>query len=351
MENVFEMFDLLRDENAHSDMLAYLFRPADNWSIGDTFLQAFLEKIAAVRGTQKAMNGEMISSILKDMKKARGFVWRETTHTGEKEDIDIAIRFPGINAALIIENKIDSEVHDSNQNGKRVSQLEKYVAEAHGWDPNIRLIPILLRVHGETGKITNEGWIELNYRDILSCLRRTKEILANSGKAPSPMLEEYIQVVERNLLCFNADMNEVENLLCRRLGSDYVFNPSTGINIAFTTPVFRKFGEVSYSWRGIDDAIYFDFRKDDSSLRLFILGKDEESKVNTWNGYLPTTRGFHVWKEKGYYLVYYRNIGGLDYLDDFLQHELKEIEKTMQEIHDSDRVLSSVKPAQGSFHE
>jgi hypothetical protein len=88
--NVFEVLGRVRLEDAHSDMLAWLFKPWEAHGLGDRFLQEFV--VAATR--KRLPNGRVQDSITR--KKLSG-------NTGI---IDIEVRGDGW--LLAVENKIDA---------------------------------------------------------------------------------------------------------------------------------------------------------------------------------------------------------------------------------------------------
>lgn len=88
--NVFEVLGRVRREDAHSDMLAWLFKPWEAHGLGDHFLQGF---VRAATG-KKLLNGRVYDSVTRKKISADGGI------------IDIEVL--GDRWVLAIENKIDA---------------------------------------------------------------------------------------------------------------------------------------------------------------------------------------------------------------------------------------------------
>ncbi len=97
--NVFEAFRIQRSELAWSAWIAYLLNPQGNHGFGDIFLRLFLKHVHLPEDYVKAAQENIVERVI--------------GHIDEKYEkggrIDIIVHDPGVNKAIIIENKIDAD--------------------------------------------------------------------------------------------------------------------------------------------------------------------------------------------------------------------------------------------------
>lgn len=153
--NIFSVLKSEKKEKVHSDILAYFLNPNENHNIGDKFLKSFIHEIAQ----KNEVNMDILEIYNLDYNSFEVF-------TEIVNNIDIFLINKKDKFIIVIENKIDSDVHDSNYNNKIVSQLEKYKDFVDKEYSDYKKILYLLL--SPNGKNTNEnGWDSLSYSTIL----------------------------------------------------------------------------------------------------------------------------------------------------------------------------------------
>lgn len=113
--NTFEAHGNVKNENYHSDFIAFLLSPREKHGLGDTFLKTFLAEALNNVGRQQGITADKIRQL--DFKNA--IVYRE------KYRIDIMIVDEVNNICCVIENKIYSSEH-SNQLKRYHEIIEKH---------------------------------------------------------------------------------------------------------------------------------------------------------------------------------------------------------------------------------
>jgi hypothetical protein len=158
-------------EVAHSNLLAWLFDPAESHGLGSKFLGNFIRKIAAKTNDYSLLNIDL-SSVLVD-----------TEISGDESRLDIRCWDPNGSFQCVIENKILSE--------EGADQTRRLYDNFHGKAARDLFVFLTL---DRNAKPQNENFIHMAYGEILPELR---DLLQNlSDNCTRFLIESYLNTLE-----------------------------------------------------------------------------------------------------------------------------------------------------------
>ncbi len=170
--NVFETIGFVDQELMHSNFLASLLDPRQNYGLGDTFLKGLLAKAS-------------LSLDLRDADLGQTLVHREW------RNVDILLTNDSLQFAAIIENKIWSTEHSN--------QLDRYYQVVKKVYPGWRVFGIYLTPYGN--KSSHEAYSSLNYGTVCEVLEETLEVRGSALTSDVRVsVEHYVQMVGRNIV-------------------------------------------------------------------------------------------------------------------------------------------------------
>lgn len=122
-DNIFKILHQETYENKHSIFLSWLFNPLASHGLGNTFAQAFFDKVAEENKKENRIEASKIKNILLE-KRINGK--KQIEENKDKKRIDILIE--GEDFVYVIENKYGSNVHDGQCKDYRdyVENEDKY---------------------------------------------------------------------------------------------------------------------------------------------------------------------------------------------------------------------------------
>ena len=178
----FNTFDVLRYadyEIRHSNVLAWLLRPADTHGIGSRFLKWFVNRV-----NRRLAAGDMERLPETSFEAANVDVWRERHY------VDITIRFKREKCLIAVENKTESASSD------HLDQVMGYDRKLRGEYKNHTVRSVLLSASPDGSvkfpRIAHVGWDSVG-EAISSTL--------TAGEFPSPSVQafirQYVDMVER----------------------------------------------------------------------------------------------------------------------------------------------------------
>jgi hypothetical protein len=118
--NIFEALGVVNAELRHSSFLAFLLNPRESHGLGDVVLKRLL---------QETLQGNQAVSVLTPIEIDIGD-FSDCEVQVETDNIDIVLKFPKHNLAVIIENKINSNQHDD----QLARYYEQTVYKNHGFE-------------------------------------------------------------------------------------------------------------------------------------------------------------------------------------------------------------------------
>ena len=324
--NEFNLFDVLKISQAeirHSNMLSWLLNPNESHGLGDSVLYGVVVKLS--RDVDKKTSLRFLSSDLYSMN-----VYREWNH------IDILLVSHQCKLVLVIENKVGSHEHDSNNTEE--SQLVTYKRKINSQYKDYSKMFVYLTPDGE--RPTDEEWITLNYTDVVGVLENVCQSRYNSiGKDESLLIKNYINTIKKNLIMDQELVNLCNSIYNKhRRALDLIFEnredvisqasnncksilsrtPGVILDESSKSKVYVKFRTegLNDTFSGVDAQYYyyqFEIREDHITVMLeYHKNKEEEldedilSRMSEFKGKFPKNRDFpkkdwvwfRVWTEK-----------------------------------------------------
>ena len=217
--NIFNALSLQNVEIRHSNFLGWFMSPYETHGIGVYFLREFLKSaIKNYSSKNEQTNYSLIDIANLNLSDA------EIVRESEK-NIDILIKSEKDKFVCVIENKIWTDVHDSNlDSGEKGSQLLKYaqyVKENYSdykplfiyLAPNVEANADLIEVKDKDD--SNFYYIPMNYEQVLNVIEKVlnfkSELMQDEVKI---FIRHYAKMLERNIMGKISD----ENLrLCKQI--------------------------------------------------------------------------------------------------------------------------------------
>lgn len=191
--NIFKTLGITKNENIHSEFLAWLLSPYENHGLGSKFFTKIIEKLRENCENCEALNAIKIDNDndLPYLKVAREFSYKnnENNENSDCGRFDIFIRNSiGDNKFVcLIENKIESPLGNE--------QLERYKKFLDKWG-NYKKLYLFLSPKNDYCKWDNEkGYININYKfikDVLANVIKKEEITNNNTKS---VIEQYLEII------------------------------------------------------------------------------------------------------------------------------------------------------------
>ena len=204
--NIFEAIRHTRAEERHSDFLAFLLDPKETHGLGAEFLVQFL--VTAVRAISSESRPLSVCDIV--LKDLGGCLVLRERHNIDVLCIDETHRF-----LLAIENKVDSGEH-SDQLVRYRQLLEKRYGD---------FCRVLVYLTPETDDPSDENWLPVGYRDILSNIETLADKHGESvGEAVTMTLHHYTRMLRRNIV-MDDDLVELAKAVYRKhkVALDFIF--------------------------------------------------------------------------------------------------------------------------------
>lgn len=182
--NIFRVLRSTTNELRHSNMLAWLFRPAESHGLGDRFLRRWLMRVLADSPREGAP-----SPVEVDAAEIRSVdVFREWSH------IDVLVKvtlYDGRAWVIAIENKINAK-----QGHK---QLEKYRRRVEQFYPGATRLLVFLTMDEELP--ADLGWTRADYHQVYEVLTPLVEDLRGRiGEEPRVLLDHYLQTIREHAM-------------------------------------------------------------------------------------------------------------------------------------------------------
>lgn len=176
--NIFDAVGMASQEIRHSTFLAFLLSPREAHGLGDIFLRAFLQALFV------GSDGDLTMAGCWFLNDAR--VDREWNH------IDILVRLPKEQVALVIENKVWS--------GEHSDQLNRYYQIVKTHHPGWRIVPVYLTPGGSMP--SDDRYKALRYSTIIEIIERLLLISGslNSNPDSQVLLRHYVQLIRKNIV-------------------------------------------------------------------------------------------------------------------------------------------------------
>ena len=199
-----ELLGVSRDEETHSNILAWLLNPRENHLMGDFFLRNFLLETKAVTAEQ-----------LRDIDLSNTEVRREWYNVvdGETGFLDILILNENAKFACGIENKVFSVEHSG--------QLTRYRKALEDGYPGFVRSHLFLTRHGDLAKLAEEqeSWTPVDYGTILRLVEDTEQTLDRGQGLENDKVLVFLRQYEKTLrrrIVPETEMRRVANNLYLR---------------------------------------------------------------------------------------------------------------------------------------
>lgn len=174
-KNIFEILGVPRNENVHSNFLAWLLNPNESHGYGTFPLQQFLRLIALTAKTYPCNNkisidSQFLDKLLLGTKTVASVRIEREKWTSNKKRMDLVleVRFEDDSKTLpvIIENKVDSNEHDNQTNeyhewakGKYENPLFVFLSPKYDAQS--------LAIEERKNICANDSYILISYQDIM----------------------------------------------------------------------------------------------------------------------------------------------------------------------------------------
>ena len=204
--NIFEAIRHTRAEERHSDFLAFLLDPKETHGLGAEFLVQFL--VTAVKAISSESRPLSLGDIV--LKDFSGCLVLRERHNIDVLCIDETHRF-----LLAIENKVDSGEH-SDQLVRYRQVLEKRYGDFRR---------VLVYLTPETDDPSDENWLPVGYRDVLSIIESLAGTHGESlGEAVGMTLHHYARMLRRNIV-MDDNLVELAKAVYRKhkVALDFIF--------------------------------------------------------------------------------------------------------------------------------
>ena len=241
--NIFEAIRHTRAEERHSDFLAFLLDPKETHGLGTEFLVQFL--VTAVTAISSEFRPLSLGDIV--LKDFSGCLVLRERHNIDVLCIDETHRF-----LLAIENKVDSGEH-SDQLVRYRRLLEKRYGDFRR---------VLVYLTPETDDPSDENWLPVGYRDILSNIESLAGTHGESlGEAVAMTLHHYGRMLRRNIV-MDDDLVELAQAVYRKhkVALDFIYEQTPDDQLErsdFAREMVSKEGKRIELVRGTKSAINF----------------------------------------------------------------------------------------------
>jgi len=201
--NEFNPFKILKIEDheiRHSNVLAWLFNPAENHNLDDKILKKFILTVASSSDNEDALSDEIH---LLDIEQSN---FRDAEIYREQDHIDILIISKQCKLVIAIENKIYSEEHSN--------QLNRYLDIINTKYSNFKIIPIYLTLYGD--KPSSLNYCSASYRDLLKIIEFNINLYKDKISLDSFNFIQYYLKTLREKIVVDEKLKE----LCRSIYTD-----------------------------------------------------------------------------------------------------------------------------------
>lgn len=230
--NFFSITKMLNLETKHSAFLAWLLSPENEHKLGITVLEKLLCKLydydnieekvpAGYKKNSDILNLANINGLLKGSVKVSTEVG-----TNNRKRMDLYINIPETSTIIVIENKIDSGLHDN-----QLVEYQDYINNTYS-NYNHKIFIFLTKLGNVPYNINgdyNSSWCILSYssiraviEEVVSELKKGKYSLGINSAYPNErqdlikILEDYIDMIDTNILT----TEKVAREKCRELLED-----------------------------------------------------------------------------------------------------------------------------------
>lgn len=191
--NLFEVMGIVRQEERHSDFLAFLLDPTQPHGLADAVLRDVLHA-ALSNGGVDAPSVSSLEAALLELSDAR--VLREWNC------VDLLVVSDDEKIVIALENKVDSDEHDD--------QLERYLELTQRHYAGYRIVPVFLTPDGRPS--SHARYHRLGYRDVMRVLRGTLATGRQTmGGDVVVAVTHYVEMLERHIV----DDSEIAKLAKR----------------------------------------------------------------------------------------------------------------------------------------
>lgn len=216
--NVFDAAGMTTQEIKHSAFLAWLFDPNKPHGLNGLFLQKFCESLLNYQTVfdDVKQHREIISDSLDDLDVMLGDkdleVITENVVVNRESRIDIFIASPKAQTVIVIENKVFTSMHDD--------QLNRYEEELKLHPEYVKYKKVFVYLTPNGDSPYDEDWCIFDYGKILEIVKEIKNNLPRTkDKAKLKiLLEDYIELVETNILKENKELSRLCKQILREHG-------------------------------------------------------------------------------------------------------------------------------------
>lgn len=187
--NIFEVLGVEKNENRHSNILAWLFNPNASHHIEDLFLRTFLKKLVTE-------NDSLLDIDIFDIEM---FDFDDVEVRREWNRIDILLISKKNKLVIAIENKIDSTEHDN--------QLERYYKIINKSFNSFKKVFVYLTREGETP--SDDDWLIFDYSLVLGILEHIIEYREDSMSDNLLNIMNQYKIILRRYIVGNSEIEEI----------------------------------------------------------------------------------------------------------------------------------------------
>ncbi|MGI6332673.1 MAG: PD-(D/E)XK nuclease family protein [Zhaonellaceae bacterium] len=249
-------------EIRHSNVLAWIFSPAESHNFDDKMLKRFLLKVLLKPDNDDVLDNmdivyELQQKSLMDMK-----VFREKYH------IDILLVSDHHKIVILIENKVYSVEHSN--------QLDRYHKKVKTEYPGYLIIPIFLTLNGGTHK----NYFSASYDDILETIefmiahykdRTSGDVIVFLNYYSEILKEKYAMDPELKRLCKEIYLENKDIIdMIYTVGNEIDIEPAVSIFTSKYSDIIPVSIKNKHFWFGVDS---------------FVKGRTDE--VDSWGGGFP----------------------------------------------------------------
>ena len=190
--NPFEILGVEKDENRHSNVLAWLFNTSGSHTLEDFFLRSFLKDIFSKY--RNSINSKI------NFFDIEVFDFDDVEVRREWKNIDLLILSRQNKLVIVIENKIDSSEHSN--------QLQRYYNITKREFPNYNSIFIYLTREGETPS-DEDNWLIYSYPEILKLINRIITYRKNSLNQTTINFLNHYKSILRRYIVGNSEIEKI----------------------------------------------------------------------------------------------------------------------------------------------
>lgn len=180
--NLFNILKIANMEIKHSNILAWLFDPNENHSIGDAFIEGFFRRLVEKLNENDA-SINYFDLLIQNFYSYQ--VYREVNN------MDIVLFSEEEKTAVIIENKVwaDESKH----------QLKKYVAKSKEEYKECKYILYVFLTPDGHSSSDPDNWISFSYGEIIRILECAKKVQSLREEVDL-IIKNYIEMVRKNIM-------------------------------------------------------------------------------------------------------------------------------------------------------